>query len=963
MTSNTHTSKHFPNTGQHKSFTERELDILACIITGRTSRKSIASALNISTATVASYMRGIMQKLECSSWEYVRAYIESENMVDFLREHYKNSVCSETVGLNRTQRLPYFKSAQASQDDLQGSTVKTVHRLLQTNIRMRRFITIPLILSILFILWGAFRITPHYIRSEFILPETQYLLPRERLINEIKKALREHNRDNNKIPVVTLVGIGGAGKTTTARMLAQHHKGLTWEINAESRASVMASFRKLAYYVATSKDDKERIEFIQRIPSPIEQELQFVLFIKDKIQNHPGWLLVYDNVESFNELQEYFPYDTNVWGTGAVILTTRNENLKIGHQIRIPELNQDESLKLFCMSTNSTGVMQHSEKKELSEFIQKLPPYPLDIAIAARYIYATHTSREEYLKSFYHKSRNVEFKKALHDDYNYTQTREDILNLTLTRLLKENPQYLGLLVVISALDSQNIPIDLCERFDRADIVQDFIRQLKKASLITVSSKHSREKQGMYIHRTIQAYIVAWLRNNPLIKETMLDEHLSKLVCLMEKTIHDNIREENYERHLELIPHINKLLTSSELSPQDKVILSAANTCMQIDLEQMPISDLDTMKSFVSQLSLDPYSYRSMLTLSYYGYSLCNFGRYLKALNIFEKCVDMLYEKYPESLEYYRVVRELGVFYRVIGRYREAQMYFDSCKKVFELFPKREREKAEIIAQIGLLLRDTGKYVEAEKLLRESVELISKKNPFLEKILQPYFWLHTIYLELGYPKKLLEGFSNTSTTKAGILLLAETQRLGYNGVCEYHIGNYEKARKILEDVYKTDLQTGYIQNYNSFKLCLPILGKVYIHFNRYKEARNVLETCLMYAEQLYGKNKFQNGRIMCYLGDLELAEGKLDLAENKMVQAYTLFKEVDHTDMYIPLESLAALYKERFENARKVQDIVGQEKCYEQYKKYLTETNKIIQERFPADSDHVKRITKKLKALK
>jgi tetratricopeptide (TPR) repeat protein/DNA-binding CsgD family transcriptional regulator len=951
--------------GLHQiSFTERELDILSCIISGRTSRKSIASTFNISTATVASYMRSIMQKLECSSLEYVRMYIESENLVESLRERFNAYICSDTLGFKNKQSIPYINRSSDESQDIHPSqmlTIKTIQLLWQQHAQKLWFVVI-IVIAIL-MLFSVFKVDTHYIRSEFILPETQYLLQRDGIINETKKALLKNKRDNNKLPIVTLVGIGGAGKTTIARMIAQQHKGLTWEINAESKAALIASFRKLAYYSATTREEKERIEFIGRIPSSSEQELQIVLFIKDKVRNHPGWLLIYDNVESVDCVQDYFPFERNVWGTGSVIVTTRNQNLKTGIQIKIPELNQEESLKLFCMTSHGLKKLKEPEKLELSKFIDNLPPYPLDVSIAGHYLSATNFSREEYLRSFYRKQRNLDFKNVLIDEYNYLQTRGDILNLTLTRLLKENPHYLGLLVVISSLDSQNIPIDLCEKFDRPETVQDFIRQLKKASLITVSSKDYDKKQYLVIHRTIQAYIVEWLYTTELVKKQEVSQLVSKLVRLLENKIHNNIRDENYDQQFEIFSHLNKMLLVPELSTKDQSILSAAYECMLIDLEQKSISDLDKIRNHVDQLNIEPNSYRYLLTLSYYGALLRKYGRYKESLSILEKCVDLSYKHYPDSIDYYRALRMLGVTYRVLGRYREAQMCFDSCKKVYQLFPNKNREKAEIIAQLGLMCRDTGKYIEAQKLLKESVDILTKKNSYLMKVLQPYFWLHLIDLELGYYSENRMSFASINRTKSGLLLQVEKHQSRYEGVRAHHLGNQEKALEILESAYKVDLKTGYIENYNSFKGYLPILGKTYIHFKRYKEARNILETCLNYAEHLYGKNKFQNARIICYLGDLDLAEGHLALAESNMEKAYALFKESDHTDMYIPLESLADLYKQKFQNARKVQNLTEQGKSYEKYKKSIIEAHKIIQERFPQGSDHVKRIEKKLKSLK
>ena len=63
--------------------------------------------------------------------------------------------------------------------------------------------------------------------------------------------------------------------------------------------------------------------------------------------------MLFDNLETFSDIQEYFPLNSASWGNGSVILTTQDANI-IGTSyidsnniISINELSQSEALCLF----------------------------------------------------------------------------------------------------------------------------------------------------------------------------------------------------------------------------------------------------------------------------------------------------------------------------------------------------------------------------------------------------------------------------------------------------------------------------------------------------------------------------------------------------------------------------------------------------------------------------------------
>ena len=68
-------------------FTRREIDIIACILSGRAAKK-IAAFLSISPRTVENYIRNIMIKIGCGSQEQIIDFIEKSNKFTLIKKHY-----------------------------------------------------------------------------------------------------------------------------------------------------------------------------------------------------------------------------------------------------------------------------------------------------------------------------------------------------------------------------------------------------------------------------------------------------------------------------------------------------------------------------------------------------------------------------------------------------------------------------------------------------------------------------------------------------------------------------------------------------------------------------------------------------------------------------------------------------------------------------------------------------------
>ncbi|MBS0184775.1 MAG: hypothetical protein JSS34_00230 [Proteobacteria bacterium] len=243
------------------------------------------------------------------------------------------------------------------------------------------------------------------VKAELVIPKENTLLKRPQLVSQIEE--KGKGLEENRIDVIALVGEKGSGKTVLARYYgyAQHDK-IVWEFNAENKETLSHSFKDFAYSLATTHIEKEELIKIENIEDLETQALSFLSFVKKILKNHKNWLLIYDNIKNFSEIENYLPQDTALWGTGKVLLVTRDENLKDYKYlkpediIKVGELQKEEALTLFSsiLFDFSPNVLDLQEREAALQFLNHIPHFPLDVTMAARYIKNGKISYKKYLE-------------------------------------------------------------------------------------------------------------------------------------------------------------------------------------------------------------------------------------------------------------------------------------------------------------------------------------------------------------------------------------------------------------------------------------------------------------------------------------------------------------------------------------------------------------------------------------
>jgi tetratricopeptide (TPR) repeat protein len=650
------------------------------------------------------------------------------------------------------------------------------------------------------------------------IPSSSTLLNRPQLIKDIENQLAAQQEQS--IQTVALTGIGGSGKTTLAHQYAISQRlSVIWEINAQTQESLRQSFEQLARALSKSEEDLKELKRLQELSDPEERKERILSFVKEKLRYLSPWLLIYDNVEQFVDIQEFFPYDSQSWGQGKVIITTRDSNIQqnkyINSFVPIGELSPDQKFILFSqIMARQTNLRLSPQKiKEIRAFLEKLPPFPLDICIAAYYLQATNISDQVYLTNLRESHTEfMEIQKSLLDGMgHYTNSRYNIIRLSFQKLIKMNKDFSELLVLISLIDSQHIPRRLLEFNKSRMLVDNFIIHLKKYSLIThehIPSTHTRS--DLSLHRSTQEIGLNYLNKTlGLAKNSQLME---VTINTLEKYMESIEEAQNYEAMKNLANHYEFLLNHRNVLSEVMI----ASIYKELGIVYFYLSQYKQAQNLLEK-SLSIYHTHPInnpkgiaRVLVYLGNVYRKMGDNLKARDLLEQGLGF-YKKYmPQNHnDIFNNLVYLGTVYRNLGLYEKSRDLFEASLTLQKSkLPEHLKAYARVLAHLGNVYRKLGNYEKSKDLLGQSLlmhkKVFSKNHACVGWV---YAYLGNVFARTGeYEKAVIlleqsltifkENYPHDHVDVAWVsALLARAYNL---------IGKYEAARSLLEKnllVYK------------------------------------------------------------------------------------------------------------------------------------------------------------------
>lgn len=791
------------------------------------------------------------------------------------------------------------------------------------------------------------------IRSDLIIPEKGILLKRPRLMARINEGLKE----TQGIQTVVLVGIGGAGKTTLARQYLRSQKfPVVWEINAETQESLIGSFESLAYALSKTSEEKGDLDAIQQLNDVRERTKRILFFVKKKLKEQKEWSLLFDNVESFSDIKEFYPLDTETWGIGKVLMTTRDGTIKNNIHINprnvldIEELDENEKLTLFtdiifCGDTSQD--LRIAQTEERKAFLKEIPPFPLDISIAAHYIKDTKISYEDYIRRL--QSSSEDFEKAqetfLKETSDYTKTRYRIISLALNNIIGENQDFKELLLFVSLLDSQNIPKELLELYKKSTVVEQFARDLRKQSLVTAGTFGAGKLMSTFsIHRSTQEICLNYLKTR--LNSLDYDKGLQACTKTLIAYINDALSQYEDQKirllagHGELFLEHGNLLESVNSKKVDQII----DFLNCLGLVHKTFGDYRRAEDFFYRghqickkyYGKDHIKLASML--SGLGESYIGEGNYERSKDCYREALSLCHKNYGENHEEtIWILIQLGVAYKGLGQFIEAKQAYERALKISQKLSLSDRVGWALV-RLGAVLRILGDHKKAKNLIEQGLAIHNKlygaSNVRNRWILAALGNAHRSLGDYKIAQELLEqsftmykkhyGEFNIRTSWVLVHLGNVYGCLGYfekavglleNSLSVYkkyrsinspevawvsiHLGNvyrcfgdYARAKPLLEkglEIYRKSFGNDHILT----GWALHKLGKVYLSICDYEKARLCFEESLTIYNKHYGLNHVNLAEIFLGLGQYHLLTHDLEKAESFLNQSKQLYTKNNH----------------------------------------------------------------------
>jgi tetratricopeptide (TPR) repeat protein len=484
------------------------------------------------------------------------------------------------------------------------------------------------------------------------------------------------------------------------------------------------------------------------------------------------------------------------------------------------------------------------------EFLTHLPPFPLDISIAAKYIATYNVSYKTYLTQL--KEQDPIFHETqyglLKESGTYTKTRYEIITLSLKRIMEQNPVFMELLLMMSMLDSQNIPKDMFSTYTASPVIADrFIHELLKSSLITSQSMIG-EVPVFSIHRSTRelcyAHLVQSFRLKP--QHPLVDAVTRKMADF----VYDAIDNEKIPVLRLLESHGKHILDSSLLMTQSKMKIMGMVGCINYYLKRGRIAQelLETSVAYVKH----------------------NMPRNKQRLG--------------------RLLMHLGMVHRLNSDYTNAEKYLLESMQAY----KRSHNgggQVKASAHLGYLYYIMGDFIRAKDVLEEGMKLYNHKKEGISGYIRIIRGLNLVQRELGLYTDSMKA------AEEGIALLQQNNMVdvmyawafAYQGLVYRDLGQYTKALQTLDKA--KGIHQEYDQTSYMYQWLIHYRSGIYRMLGKYKEAQTDIEECLYFYKKTPKENVMDIGYAQTLLAKLYRKQGLLGKAKECCEEAERLYLKV------------------------------------------------------------------------
>lgn len=512
------------------------------------------------------------------------------------------------------------------------------------------------------------------------------------ILNEILRSL-----ENLPAPTTTRVtvisGLGGMGKTYFAKQLMlnvkNRCKSILW-VDVESQINTNLYQKELEHLGFTAG------EF------PYSQQLQ--LFF-DWLGDHPGWLLILDDVSSYQHIESYIPPQG-----GHVLITSRNDKwpLKYSHH-PLKKLDNDESRELVKKYANKRSF----DELAIDKLAFKLDYLPLALTQAAAYL-AKHASVTiDYYIGLYEK-QPIELFKAYTEHKNVWQT----INISLS-MVTETPETEALLYKCAIFGCLPLPLSLLAKWIGCSKIE--LNNRLETPLSYYLIQPHVEENTVVLHPIVSDILFAMLKSDS--KKDKIEEGLS----FVSKQL--SITQSKY--HFILINYLFEMLLKIKKLGKDKIFINPialANALLPA------LSFLLKQDNMAAIATMEPQYLALLDNEIVHGDNLLHYKLLEKLLSIYTKrretrdfeFIEKKYnalncDQFPKDIQV-KILINKGVIAIELGHFVQAIAHFEEIIKQDTL---TQYDKARIYANYCTVLIHSNQKETAIQMANQGLDILSK----------------------------------------------------------------------------------------------------------------------------------------------------------------------------------------------------------------------------------------------
>lgn len=706
------------------------------------------------------------------------------------------------------------------------------------------------------------------------------------------------NPVRNSVLVTVCAGLGGVGKTQLALQYIHHSK---------------YPYNLRAWFYSENKESlkTQYIDFSKKLGLK-EKDPTFETacdYVKEWLTEHPGWLLVYDNVTNYEDIKDFLPYKG-----GDIILTTRNRSWPTTFEtFDIEVMSESESIELITSLVKHFRNNSDQEKNEIKELVKKLGNLPLALSQAGAYIDQSSLSFADYLNLY-----KTHEQELLRDNSKPEGTNSlpiaTTWNISLEAIAKENealnqsPSALEILMICAYLEPSKIPRLILETWFRENypkesiiLLPKLISQLHRYSMISIN-----DDESITVHRLVQSV----LRQQHMESPNQLTPYLknlniqwyNKLLKTFDKVFwmeNDNLISEK-KIQLQLLPHLEALIQYFNSAWPNLDSIEYGNISYDIahvlrhHLGELRASKIHYDKALLIHRNHNPKDnidiaeILAALGSLYWDIGDNNVAKklLLRALNIIEE------HEIGYSLVKIRIMHELASVANRSGDFENAKKLLESALSLSDQrattnIERVNTERIFIFTKLGQMYKMLGNTKKAKENLLRSIEIGQQQYGSDHQWLFHSFYhlAHTYIVEGNYieAQKMFESllkFREEHYGKNHRWVGTVLNCLGYTYAKLGNIkGGLALQNRSLEILNRT---SGPLHGNTGFTL--KYLGETYLELRNFEKAKNFLELALNIAEKYYHRNDIEVAFILVCLGDLYLQLNDLKKAKEILDRA-------------------------------------------------------------------------------